>query len=81
MVSTIDNSKRQSDLFDLEKKRQIEEIGRIEKIQISYEGPPENVEIVVNKNLSTPYDCARRKYLFKFLHQDFMMLFPNKNKS
>ncbi|XP_018569116.1 39S ribosomal protein L39, mitochondrial [Anoplophora glabripennis] len=60
LVSSIsEESKRQNDLFITEQKRQKELVGRIEKIEISYEGAPENVTLVMNKNLSTPYDCAK----------------------
>ncbi|GJQ66679.1 hypothetical protein Trydic_g4642 [Trypoxylus dichotomus] len=50
---------RQSELFDLEQKQQRESVGRIEKIEVQYEGVPENATLIMNKNLSTPYDCAK----------------------
>ncbi|XP_022912896.1 large ribosomal subunit protein mL39 [Onthophagus taurus] len=54
-----DEVNRQNELFYLEQKRQRENVGRIEKIEIQYEGVPENATLVMNKNISTPYDCAR----------------------
>lgn len=43
----------------MEQKRQRENVGRIEKIQVRYLGLPEDVTLVMNKDLSTPYDCAQ----------------------
>lgn len=51
---------RQNNLFDIEQKKQKEAIGRIEKIEVKYEGPSETATLVMNKHISTPYDCARR---------------------
>lgn len=48
-----------NELFTLEQKRQREAIGRIEKIEVRYLGLPEDVTLVMNKDLSTPYDCAQ----------------------
>lgn len=53
--------KYQNELFDLEKKRQRDAVGRIEKIEVRYLGVPEDMTLVMNKNLSTPYNCAQRK--------------------
>lgn len=50
---------RQNSLFNLEKKRQRELVGRVEKIEVNYVGLPEQVQLVMNKGISTPYDCAR----------------------
>lgn len=47
----------------MERKRQKEAVGRVEKITVKYEGVPERKELVMNKNISTPYDCAKRKLL------------------
>lgn len=57
----MDMRRYQSELFDLEKKRQREAVGRIEKIEVRYLGLPEDITLVMNKNLSTPYNCAQRK--------------------
>lgn len=51
----------QNELFDAEKKRQRDAVGRIEKIEVHYLGLPEDTTLVMNAKLSTPYDCARRK--------------------
>ncbi|CAG9863096.1 unnamed protein product [Phyllotreta striolata] len=52
---------RQNEIFTNEKSRQRQAVGRIEKISINYEGPqPESNEVLImNKNISTPFDCAR----------------------
>lgn len=61
----MEESKRQHDLFLAEQKRQKETVGRIEKIEINYEGPPGSEVFIMNKNLSTPYDCAKRKLILQ----------------
>lgn len=58
---------RQNGLFNLEKKRQRESLGRIEKIEVNYVGLPEPMQLVMNKEISTPYDCAKRKSLLLVL--------------
>ncbi|XP_068625072.1 large ribosomal subunit protein mL39 [Battus philenor] len=50
---------RRHHLFTLEKKRQLEQVGRIEKIEVKYKGIPKDCSLVMNKDISTPYDCAR----------------------
>lgn len=59
--SKEDFRKYQNELFDLEKKRQQDAVGRIEKIEVRYLGVPEDTTLIMNKNLSTPFDCAQRK--------------------
>lgn len=46
-------------LFTKEKKRQNENIGRIEKIEVQYTGTPEDVTLIMNKGISTPFNCAQ----------------------
>ncbi|XP_031831926.1 mitochondrial ribosomal protein L39 [Nomia melanderi] len=46
-------------LFDKEKKRQQSAVGRIEKIEVTYVSPVEEITLVMNKCLSTPADCAK----------------------
>ncbi|XP_028174618.1 large ribosomal subunit protein mL39 [Ostrinia nubilalis] len=58
-LSTQEAIERRNHLFTLEKKRQIGKVGRIEKIEVKYKGVPNDCTLVMNKNLSTPYDCAR----------------------
>ncbi|XP_058835730.1 large ribosomal subunit protein mL39 [Topomyia yanbarensis] len=48
-----------SDLFTEEYQRKKDKIGRIEKIEIRYLGTPTDTTLVMNRGLSTPYDCAR----------------------
>lgn len=50
---------RRSQLFDEEKHRQRSELGRIEKIEVKYQAADEEAIMVMNRNISTPYDCAR----------------------
>ncbi|KAH9632658.1 hypothetical protein HF086_008485 [Spodoptera exigua] len=50
---------RRYHLFTLEKKRQLENVGRIEKIEVQYKGVPKSCTLIMNKGISTPYDCAR----------------------
>lgn len=65
--SVSEEAKRQHELFIAEQKRQRESIGRIEKIQVVYENatniynPTDRTTLVMNKSISTPYDCAKRK--------------------
>ncbi|KAL3287776.1 hypothetical protein HHI36_002238 [Cryptolaemus montrouzieri] len=56
---TTEELNRQNELFSSEKKRQKEKVGRIEKIEVEYEGSQNKTQLVMNKNISTPYDCAR----------------------
>lgn len=61
-LSTLTKSeirKKRNELFDGEKKRQRANVGRIEKIEVRYSGPSEDVTLVMNKSISTPYDCAK----------------------
>jgi len=53
--------KKRSAMFSKEKQRQISAIGRIEKVEVQYKGLPEETTLIMNKHLSTPYECARRK--------------------
>ncbi|KAJ8710529.1 hypothetical protein PYW08_009044 [Mythimna loreyi] len=50
---------RRYHLFTLEKKRQLDKVGRVEKIEVQYKGVPNDCTLVMNKGISTPYDCAR----------------------
>ncbi|XP_053618530.1 large ribosomal subunit protein mL39 [Plodia interpunctella] len=58
-LSTQEAIDRRNHLFTLEKKRQHENVGRIEKIEVNYKGIPNDCVLVMNKDISTPYDCAR----------------------
>ncbi|XP_030751079.1 39S ribosomal protein L39, mitochondrial [Sitophilus oryzae] len=60
LLSTYsEESARQCEIFATEQKKQKESVGRIEKIEVQYEGQPENSVFSMNKNISTPYDCAK----------------------
>ncbi|KAM3955496.1 mitochondrial ribosomal protein L39 [Aphomia sociella] len=58
-LSTQEAIDRRNHLFTLEKKRQLENVGRIEKIEVNYKGIPKDCTLVMNKDISTPYDCAK----------------------
>ncbi|KAF2368321.1 Threonyl/alanyl tRNA synthetase SAD [Trinorchestia longiramus] len=46
-------------LFEQEKERQRRLITDVHKITVQYRDQPEQCTLIMNKNLSTPYDCAR----------------------
>ncbi|KAG8234987.1 hypothetical protein J437_LFUL013867 [Ladona fulva] len=52
-------AKERNVLFDQEKKRQFQNIGRIEKIEVNYKGVPKDAVLVMNKGISTPFNCAQ----------------------
>lgn len=66
--SVSEEAKRQHDLFKAEQKRQRESVGRVEKIEVIYENvsniydDADKTTLVMNKSISTPYDCAKRKF-------------------
>ena len=60
-LSNKEVQKKRIYLFDQEVKRQKSLIADIEKIRVNYTGLPEEVNLVMNKYISTPYDCAQRK--------------------
>lgn len=49
---------KKNELFSKEKARQRSLITRIEKIEVNYRGVPSDSSLMMNKNLSTPYNCA-----------------------
>jgi len=51
--------KKRSAMFEDEQKRQKNLIPRIEKIEVLYEGQPENATLYLNKNLSTPFNICQ----------------------
>lgn len=59
MLSKAEARKRRSQLFDKEKRRQQSELGRIEKVEVKYKSVEDEIVMVMNRNISTPYDCAR----------------------
>lgn len=62
MALADDTINYRNELFDAEQKRQREQVGRIEKIEVRYLGVPEDVTLIMNKGISTPYNCAQRMY-------------------
>jgi large subunit ribosomal protein L39 len=57
--STQEVIEHRNRLFNSEQKRQRENVGRIEKIEVRYLGLPSNETLFMNKNLSTPFNCAQ----------------------
>lgn len=56
---TKQNELRRNELFNKELTKQRNNIGRIEKIEVQYKGVPEDMTLVMNKHISTPFDCTR----------------------
>jgi len=50
---------KRSQMFEQEKKRQLNLIPRLEKIEVQYQGVPEDATLILNKNISTPYNVAQ----------------------
>ncbi|EDW94548.1 39S ribosomal protein L39, mitochondrial [Drosophila yakuba] len=50
---------KRNDLFNQEQRRQRDAVGRIDKIEVRYLGLPEDVTLVMNSNISTPFNCAQ----------------------
>ena len=50
---------RRSSLFDDEKQKQLSLIARLEKIEVKYVGPPQEVVMIMNRNISTPFNVAQ----------------------
>nr|CAG4638608.1 EOG090X0A3R [Cyclestheria hislopi] len=46
-------------LFEQELKKQQSLITRIEKIEVKYQGLPEDATLIMNKGVSTPFNCAQ----------------------
>ncbi|KAK9299477.1 hypothetical protein QLX08_007498 [Tetragonisca angustula] len=59
ILSKIEAKERRNLLFEEEKKRQRTAVGRIEKIEVKYQSPVEEVTLIMNKCISTPMDCAK----------------------
>jgi len=52
---------KRNELFSQEKSRQLSLISRVEKIEVRHVGPPEDCVLLMNKGLSTPFNCAMRE--------------------
>ncbi|XP_075163941.1 mitochondrial ribosomal protein L39 [Haematobia irritans] len=50
---------RRNELFDEELHSQRERVGRIEKIEVRYLGLPQDLTLVMNRDISTPFNCAQ----------------------
>jgi len=50
---------KRSEMFQAEQKRQRNLIPRIEKIEVKYEGQPEDAQLILNKDMSTPYNVCQ----------------------
>ncbi|CAK9823519.1 39S ribosomal protein L39, mitochondrial [Anthophora retusa] len=59
ILSKAEAKERRNLLFEEEKKRQRNAVGRIEKIEVKYQSPVEEITLVMNKHISTPADCAK----------------------
>ncbi|KAK3734779.1 hypothetical protein RRG08_059956 [Elysia crispata] len=46
------------ELFNAEKERQMGLLTRVEKIEVRHKGVPEECTLIMNKDLSTPFNCA-----------------------
>lgn len=60
-LSSYEIQQRRSELFSLEQERQKQNVGRIEKIEVRFLGVPKDTTLIMNKGLSTPFNCAQRK--------------------
>ena len=60
-ISLSKARQRRNELFEKEKARQRALITRIEKIKVDHYGVPEECTLLMNKGLSTPFNCAMRK--------------------
>ncbi|XP_041470816.1 39S ribosomal protein L39, mitochondrial-like [Lytechinus variegatus] len=58
ILTTAAVSQKQNELFDQEKRRQLDMVKRIEKITVHHVGQSHNCKLAMNKNLSTPYHVA-----------------------
>ncbi|XP_017892538.1 39S ribosomal protein L39, mitochondrial [Ceratina calcarata] len=59
VLSKQEAIERKNLLFEEEQKKQRNAVGRIEKIEVKYKSPIEDVVLIMNKCLSTPADCAK----------------------
>jgi large subunit ribosomal protein L39 len=57
------SAKLRSEMFSQEKKRQLQNIPRLEKIEVLAKVVPQESTLLLNKGMSTPFDVARRKHI------------------
>lgn len=55
----LNEALRRSNIFTSEKKKQHESVGRVNKIQVEVTSDFGNELLMMNQDISTPYDCAR----------------------
>ncbi|XP_059607635.1 large ribosomal subunit protein mL39 [Phlebotomus argentipes] len=58
-ISYAEISRRRSDLFTAEQTAQRAKVGRIERIEVRYLGVPHDTTLMMNRNISTPFNCAQ----------------------
>ncbi|XP_012219502.1 large ribosomal subunit protein mL39 [Linepithema humile] len=58
-LSKAEARKRRSQMFDEQKRKQQSELGRIQKVEVKYKSAEDEVVMQMNRNISTPYDCAK----------------------
>uniref|UniRef100_A0A2C9K1E7 TGS domain-containing protein n=1 Tax=Biomphalaria glabrata TaxID=6526 RepID=A0A2C9K1E7_BIOGL len=58
VLTNSDVRRKRVELFEQEQQRQTALVTRIEKIEVKYTGLPEECTLIMNKHLSTPYNCA-----------------------
>ena len=77
-LTNVEVRRKRNELFDLEKQRQTSLVQRVEKIEVQYNGLPELCTLIMNKGMSTPYNCAMRKFAVGnvLFHIVIDMLFP-----
>lgn len=73
-LSSVQIQEKRSELFSLEQERQKQNVGRIEKIEVRYLGQPKDTTLVMNKGLSTPFNCAQRMCDLEFIFLIFNLL-------
>jgi len=54
---------KRSALFTKAQEINLRQVGRIEKINVEYEGLPQSGNYLMNRFTSTPFDCAKRMFL------------------
>lgn len=59
ILSKTEAKQRRNLLFEEEKRKQRNVVGRIEKIEVKYQSCVEEITLIMNKCLSTPTDCAK----------------------
>ncbi|KAE8745400.1 hypothetical protein FOCC_FOCC007947 [Frankliniella occidentalis] len=77
-IPVLNSALRRSSLFDAEKEKQRQAVGRIEKIEVDVVSDFGNELLIMNKDLSTPYDCT--KHISKFVGQTAVVALVDSNQ-